>query len=168
MKRFMLAGMLCLHLGQTKHVDDFRDTLIYKIGAADEQHEVSNGKTVVVRAKIKRKNWRGHVHEIRCEAQKDYAHNERAGKTEFAADVLLLFRQTVRGNGDKDEIVDAQDDFEENQRDEADPRFGRGEDGKIHSAPFIRSRSTDAQNHDPGITNTSERRFARYSQSLAI
>lgn len=108
------------------------------------------------------------MHEIRCEAQKDYAHNERAGKTELAADVLLLLRQTVRGDGDKDEVIDTQDDFEENQRDKADPRFWRGEDGKIHSAPFIRNRSTDAQNHDPGITNTSERRFARYSQSLAI
>ena len=122
----------------------------------------------MVRAEIKREDRRGHVHKIRCETQEDYAHDKRTSKAELTADMLLFLRQTVCGNGDKDEIVDAQDDLEKVQRNEADPRFGRCEDGKIHSAPFVRNRSTDAQNHDPGITSMSERPFARYSQSLAI
>ena len=74
--------------------------------------------------------------EIRREAQENDAHDERARKTELTADVLLLSRKAIRGDGNEHQVVNAQDDLEEDQRHQADPRLRRCEYRKIHAFSF--------------------------------
>ena len=57
------------------------------------------------------------------EAQEDAARHHGTRKAELAADVLLFLRQAIRRKGDEHDVVHTENDLQEDERDQADPRF---------------------------------------------
>lgn len=127
-QRLVLLAMLGLDLGELERLAQLGDAFVNEIAAAHEQHEVAHREPVRVRPQIDGEQGRGHVHKIGGEAQKHDAHDERAGQAEFAADMLLLLGQAVRGDRDEHEVVNSEHDLQEDEGDQADPRFRRRED----------------------------------------
>ena len=84
------------------------------------------------KAQIQREQRFGHMYQIACKAQEDAARYHSAQQTELTTDMLVLGRQAVGGDGDEHDVVHAQHHLQKHQRQQADPSFGRGEDGKIH------------------------------------
>ena len=63
----MLLAVLGFELGQLERVAQLGDTLVYKVAAADEQHEVAHRESVRVRPEVDGEQRRGHMHEERRE-----------------------------------------------------------------------------------------------------
>ena len=64
------------------------------------------------------------------------AHHHRAAEPERPPALLLLFRELADQDGNENDVVDAEDDFEKRQRDEREQAVG-GEKG-IHVVNVIR------------------------------
>ena len=127
-----LVGVLLVVVGllllKVQHAAQLRDALVDEVGTAQEQHDVAHRHAeglAVDAVKRQREQLVRHMHEIRREAQEDGARHEGTGKTELAADVLLLRRKAIGGEDDEDDVVHTQDDLQEHKRNEADPRLRR-------------------------------------------
>ena len=123
-QRLVFLAVLGFELGQLERVAQLGDTLVYKVAAADEQHEVAHRESVRVRPEVDGEQRRGHVHEERCEAQKQDAHDQGTGQAELTADVLLVLGQAVRRDRYEHQVVHAEHDFQEDEADQADPCLG--------------------------------------------
>ena len=66
-QRLVLLAVLGFELGQLERVAQLGDTLVYKVAAADEQHEVAHRESVRVRPEVDGEQRRGHMHEERRE-----------------------------------------------------------------------------------------------------
>ncbi len=92
------------------------NAFIEQIDAAQQQNNIANGKTMSVESQIKGEKRRGHMHQVRRNRQKDNARNQSTRKTKLSTNVLLAFFEFISGNGNKNNIVYAQDNFKKNKR----------------------------------------------------
>ncbi len=128
----MFLGVLGFLLGQGKHVAKLVDALVDQVCAARQQHQVAHIERMLEKAQVQSEQRLGHVHQIAGEAQEDAARYHGTEQAELTADMLMLGRQSVGGDGDEHDVVHTKDHLQKHQRQQADPSFGRGEDGKIH------------------------------------
>ena len=132
--------------------------------AAEEQHDAlarDRERLAVDEMKRERRERLRQTRDPRQREEQQQPRDERHRQAELARLLLLLARKPAGENRDEDEVVDAEDDLEQREREHGDPRFGRGECSK-NVVPWILPDETRSSAMRTGSVYETARAVGRY------
>ena len=102
---------------------NFMRGLVDEEQAAQQQDEIASADAVIKEAEERR----GEPDHPRQATEQHHAGNDRQPQARLPRLGLLVRWQLARQDGDKDDVINAQYDLEQSQREQTDPDFGAGD-----------------------------------------